>query len=345
MSRSMVDNQRDNMRTYASSIAAKAIASHMYGKIFDYKNETNYKIGMYSSRFNLLYGDEIEGMDFTKSVYQKKDALYVIDQSAHLHLGIKYIVLENKTLFQDIENLKSEVILYTLLAMSFIAIVGYFLSRIFLKPIANERERLDKFIKDTTHELNTPISALLMSVSSLKSEDSKVKERIKISSNRISSIYDDLCYLLKDELGEQEEFQDINIKNIIQEQLILLEGYAKSKKIELRLELEESLLFIDTESAKRLVNNIITNALKYSKPNSMINIVLKNNQLVVEDFGMGIDEQSLKQIKTRYFRANSSEGGFGIGLDIVNSICDKYEIKLKIESVKSQGTKVTLYFP
>lgn len=344
VSNSMRENQRDNMRTYASSIAAKAIASHMYGQPFDYKNETEYKIGMYSSRFDILYGDEIEDVDFTQTVYQKDNTLFVIDQSAHLHLGIKYIVLENKALFTDIQNLKIQITLYTFFALVFVGVIGYLLSRLFLKPIANEREKLDKFIKDTTHELNTPISALLMSISALKGEDSKVKERIKLSSNRISSIYDDLCYLLKDDLNESTQIKDINLKEILDEQLLLLETYTKSKKIEILQDTTNITFKIDIESAKRLINNILSNALKYSKPNTTIEITLKDHKLVVKDQGVGIDENSLKNIKKRYYRANKSEGGFGIGLDIVNSICKKYDIKLEIRSKKDEGTTVVLNF-
>ena len=344
VSSSMYESQRDNMRTYASSIASKAIASHMYGDSFNYKNETAYTIGMYDNRFNILFGDEIKGIDFNKGIYQKEQALYVIDQSAHLHLGIKYIVLKNTELFNDTEKLKMQVILYTIIALIFVAIIGYFLSRLFLKPIANEREKLDKFIKDTTHELNTPISALLMSVSALKEEDSKVKERIKLSSTRISNIYDDLCYLLKDDIKTKLEVENINIKAVLQEQLLLLEGYAKSKRITIESSLNDTSFQMDSESSKRLISNILTNAMKYSKPNTIITITLTNRILIVKDQGVGIDEKNLSKIKTRYVRANSSEGGFGIGLDIVNSICQKYKINFTIESKKAVGTVVKLEF-
>ena len=340
----MFENQRDNMRTYASSIASKAIASHMYGESFDYKNETAYIIGMYDSKFNILYGDEIDNIDFNKGIYQQDKALYVIDQSAHLHLGIKYIVLKNTELFNDTKKLKTQVIFYTIVALVFVAVIGYFLSRLFLMPIANEREKLDKFIKDTTHELNTPISALLMSVSSLKDEDSKIKDRIKLSANRISNIYDDLCYLLKDELNIKYELKALNIKNIMNEQLELLEEYAKSKKIKIDKNLEDLIFTIDEESSKRLINNLLSNALKYSKPNTTIKIVLKNNQLFIQDQGVGIEKKDLENIKKRYVRINNNEGGFGIGLDIVNTICKKYDIKFTIKSKENIGSKVILEF-
>jgi two-component system OmpR family sensor kinase len=340
----MLDMQKDKMRTYGAELAFKAIKAHMTSTPFLYINSTKFKIAMYSNRKNILYGEEIEDIEFDYPIYLKGDALYVIDQSAQQHLGIKYIVLKDTTIFEEIEGLKYKVIIYTLIALFFVGVVGYFLGRLFLKPIANERERLDKFIKDTTHELNTPISALLMSVSSLKDEDSKIKERIKLSANRISNIYDDLCYLLKDELNESPQIKDINLKEILEEQLLLLETYAKSKKIEIKLDSQNTIFKIDEESAKRLINNILSNALKYSKPNTTIEITLKEKQLKVKDQGVGIDQDSLKSIKNRYYRANKSEGGFGIGLDIVNSICKKYDIKLEIESKKDEGTSVVLNF-
>lgn len=336
--------QKDKMRTYGAELAFKAIKAHMTSTSFDYTNETPYKIGMYSNRFNLLYGDEFDDIDFNKKIYIKNNSLYIIDQSAQSHLGVKYIVLKDTFVFKNINELRTKTIFYTLLALLFVGIIGHFLGKLFLKPIANERERLDNFIKDTTHELNTPISALLMSISSLKDEDSKVKERIKLSANRISSIYDDLCYLLKDELKTKYEIEDINIKDIVQEQLLLLEEYAKSKKIDIVLDCKDTIFSMDKESAKRLINNLISNALKYSKPNGKIEITLQDNSFTIKDQGVGIEKQNLQNIQKRYFRANNSEGGFGIGLDIVNSICKKYDIEFNIESQKDKGTKVVLKF-
>ncbi len=333
------------MRTFGAELAFKAIQSHMSSRPFDFQNQTNYKIGMYSSRKDILFGEELEDIEFDKKTYVKNDNLYVIDQSAQHHLGVKYIVLENHDIFEQIIILKYKVIGYTLFTMFFISIIGYFLSRLFLKPIASEREKLDRFIKDTTHELNTPISALLMSTSALSESDKKVKDRIKLSATRISNIYDDLCYLLKNDINATNEIKEINIKNIIAEQLLLLETYTKSKKIEIQINHLDDLIYkIDEESIKRLITNILSNALKYSRPNSKVEISIKENTLLVKDYGEGIEEKNLKKIKTRYFRANTSEGGFGIGLDIVNSVCLKYGIEFGIESVKDEGTSISLKF-
>ena len=333
------------MRTFGAELAFMAIQAHMSSRPFDFKNETHYKIGMYSNRKALLFGEEIKNVNFDKKTYTKNDNLYVIDQSAQRHLGVQYIVLEDHRVFTQILELKYKVIAFTLFVMLIISIIGYFLSRLFLKPIAAEREKLDRFIKDTTHELNTPISALLMSTSALKDSEKKVKDRIKLSANRISNIYDDLCYLLKNDIDTNHKMKTLNIKELLNEELFLQESYAKSKKIEIKIkELDDLFFEMDEESLKRLITNILSNALKYSKPNSTIEISIIDKKLQIKDNGVGIDEKDLKKIKTRYFRANNSEGGFGIGLDIVNCICKKYDIGFEIESQKDLGTSIKLKF-
>ena len=333
------------MRSFSLSLASKAISSHMHGLPFEFKNDTPYKIGMYSKNMKLLYGDKINNIDLDKNQYIKNNALYLVDQSAQLHLGIKYIVLKDVSIFKKLGELKKRVFFYTVSAMVFISIIGYFLSRLFLRPIANERERLDRFIKDTTHELNTPITALIMSTGLLKTRNDKNIERINLSAKRISNIYKDLCYILKEDINKNNDLIEfLDIKELVSSQVLLLEPYAKSKKISVDTELETFNFKIDKESAERLINNIITNALKYSKPDSNVSISLQDGVLKITDQGIGIDQKDLKMITDRYFRANDSEGGFGIGLDIVNKICNKYDIRFTIESKKDIGTTVKLFF-
>lgn len=332
------------MRNYALSLASEVINSHMYNKTFSFQNSSKYTIAMYSKHKNLIYGEELKDINFTKDFYKKDGTLFIIDKSAQLHLGVKYIVIKDNRFTKTTNMLLQKVILFTILALLFIVIISFFLGKLFLKPIASERERLDKFIKDTTHELNTPITALLMSIALLKNENIKVVERIKVSSNRISQIYSDLCYLIKKDLPTTPQIDSLDINTIIQEQLLLQEGYAKSKQILITTDTQTFFYPIDQESATRLISNILSNALKYSKPNTKVTITLKENKLIIEDQGMGIMKEDLNLVRKRYFRANHSEGGFGIGLDIVNSIIQKYNIKLEITSIYGKGSIVTLTF-
>jgi two-component system OmpR family sensor kinase len=74
-------------------------------------------------------------------------------------------------------------------------------------------------------------------------------------------------------------------------------------------------------------------------------ITLKDNVLKVKDTGIGIDKKVQDDIFTRYHRENEERGGFGIGLDIVLSICKKYHIKIGLESAKGKGSTFILTFP
>ena len=73
-----------------------------------------------------------------------------------------------------------------------------YLAKLFIKPIKEEREKLNNFIKDTTHELNTPISAILMSTESDTLNDKQI-QRVRLAARRVSEIYKDLTYIFLEE--------------------------------------------------------------------------------------------------------------------------------------------------
>jgi len=333
------------MKNYALELASSIVNAHMYNIAFTFVPCDMYEIALYDENQTLLFGTKFENINFTKDEYLDKEKLYIVDKSAQLHLGVKYIVLEDSAFAKMQEAFLVEVIFCTVILLFFVVIMGYFLSKLFLRPIANERQMLDNFIQNTTHELNTPITALLMSVNSLKTEDnSPSMQRIKISANRILNIYSDLCYLLKNDLEINDEIITLNFKESIKEQIILMAGYIQSKNITIIENLENLQCNMDKESAQRLIGNLLSNALKYSKPNQNIVITLQNNTLTIEDYGIGIKPEALKNIKKRYFRADKSEGGFGIGLDIVNRICRKYGMSFTIDSTYKSGSVVKILF-
>jgi two-component system OmpR family sensor kinase len=90
---------------------------------------------------------------------------------------------------------------------------------------------------------------------------------------------------------------------------------------------------------------LLSNAIKYSDVGDSISITLKDHVLKVKDTGIGIDKKVQDDIFKRYYRENDERGGFGIGLNIVLSICKQYKIKLDLESKKGEGSTFILTFP
>ena len=230
-----------------------------------------------------------------------------------------------------------------LLSYLVLAILGYYLIKLLLKPIKEARKQLDNFIKDTTHELNTPITALLMCANESSLKNPKNLERILVSAKRVSELYKDLTYIFLEDKNSKV-LEELNLKELIDEQLSYFYLLANKKQIKIECKLDDTKVIMDREDFKRLFSNLISNTIKYNKKGGAVKIGLKSKTLTIEDTGIGIDREKINNIFERYYRATTNSGGFGIGLSIVKDICNKYNIKLKVESVKDKGTKFIMQY-
>jgi signal transduction histidine kinase len=106
-------------------------------------------------------------------------------------------------------------------------------------------------------------------------------------------------------------------------------------------------IVMNDKQLQRLIDNNISNAIKYSYENSEIDIALyykdERCHLAFKDYGMGIEK--VEKIFSRYYREDTSKGGFGIGLNIVKSIIQSENIELQIESNLKQGSLFLYIFP
>ena len=340
------DLTKSNMQNEVSKISSEIILSHMSGNKFDKEKllETeNYKISFYDKNQNKIFGNLDENIDFSKKIIDTKNSFILVDDSVLGHLDIYYIALKENMYFKKIEELKLNIIGIFFIIYLIIALIGFYLAKLFLRPIREERVKLNNFIKDTTHELNTPISAILMSTEN-KTLSEKQIERVKISAKRISEIYNDLTYLFLENKETIKDIQEYNLKDLIDEQMEYFELISSKKKILLNKNIENFNYKINKDDFIRIFNNLVSNAIKYNKVAGKIDISLQNNILKISDSGIGIGKDKLNDIYKRYFRATNEQGGFGIGLNIVSHICNYYKIKITVESKIKQGTTFTLCF-
>ena len=340
------DLTKSNMQNEVSKISSKIIFAHMTNNEFDkdYLLKTNdYKISFYNENKEKIFGNLDDEIDFTKTIMDYKKHFILIDSSTLGHLGVYYIAIKENLFYEQISKLKMNIVFIFLLIYSFIAIIGFYLAKLFLKPIKDERIKLNNFIKDTTHELNTPISAILMSTETTNPNEKQI-QRIRLSAKRISEIYEDLTYVFLQNKQNKNTLEIVDLKNLIIEQLEYFTPLASKKSIDIKLQLEQFEYKINKDDFIRLFNNLISNAIKYNKIAGTIEITLKNNELIIKDTGIGISKDKLKDIYKRYYRATNEQGGFGIGLSIVNQICNNYNIKIEVNSQLKQGTIFTLKF-
>ena len=288
-------------------------------------------------------------INFKKVISLDGDYIHFVVPVGNDMKEAKYLVYETKDNRLWWKSFVKDIVIYGLLLFAFISFVGLFLVKLFLRPMKESIELLDNFIKDTTHELNTPIAAIVANIetidkSSLDEALSKKVRRVDIAARTISNIYNDLTYLvLHNDIAVNNE--EVDVSTFLCERVDYFSLSMEQKKLSFSREVEENItLNIDKNKLGRLIDNLISNAIKYNKINGAIKIELNSKYLSVSDTGIGIPKKKLECIFERYIRANDSVGGFGIGLNIVAMIAKEYGIKIEIHSEENKGTEIKLYW-
>ncbi|MCK4441582.1 MAG: HAMP domain-containing histidine kinase, partial [Sulfurovaceae bacterium] len=270
-------------------------------------------------------------------IYPLRDAYY---------FGAKYLIVSTT-------HTANEIYFFALLTVLAILVTLFIFSLLLLKnfsaPFENINQKLDNFIKDSMHEINTPLSIININsdLFANKYGDNKYLQRIKSASKTLATIYDDMDYLIKN--GRvTHKLQDINMSEFTQIRVDYFQEIANLKNIEIQTQIQTDIYYLFSKTKlQRVIDNTISNAIKYSNDHSKIEIKLhkKDEHIIfeVQDYGVGI--ANVDKIFSRYYRENETKGGFGIGLNIVKDIIDKNEIELDIQSVVNRGTLFRYTFP
>jgi len=334
------------MQINANNISHKIIQAHMKGLNLDLEKlaiNKKFKYALFDSKQRAIHSQFSDHVDLSQKIFKTQNSIFYIDKGTTGHLAVSYVVIKENSLTKNLSDMKKQIIYITIGIYCIIVIVGFSLAKLFIYPIQSQREKLNTFIKDTTHELNTPISALLLSVNSEDFTSEKNRQYINLSAKKISNLYKDLTYITL-KVDKPKSNVAIDIAQVLTDELPYHKQLAEKKKITISSEVEQTFFKIDKEDYIRITNNLISNAIKYTKRNGQISITLKNSILKIQDNGIGIEKNKLDKIYERYYRATQSVGGFGIGLNIVYSICKKYNIPIKIESDINKGTTFYLEF-
>ena len=274
---------------------------------------------------------------------------YVIDLASY-EMGNRYLVFETKDDGLWLEHTLKIMGLSGSLIFIMLFLLGLYISTLILKPMREALSLLDGFIQDTTHELNTPVSAIMtnieaLDVARLDEKSAKKIRRIDIAARTISTIYDDLTYLiLNHDVVHKDEV--IDMKLLIHERLEYFKHRYKQKEIRVTTEIETAgILVMDRIKLTRIIDNLLSNAIKYNHQKGHIEINFSHKRLSVSNSGRGIAKEKMHQIFERYQRADRSVGGFGLGLHIVAMIAREYSVSIEVDSELDAMTTIRLQWP
>lgn len=341
-------------------VALNDYANELTLKLKDLKNDTTneliypwdekFKTSLYDKEYKLLYSTkENPTIDLSNLQMTQNMIARYLKNSDEYYLEAQYIIVEMVEDKHFETTLIRTIVIYGSAFLIFMLAIGYFLLSLLLKPMKDTLFLLDRFIKDATHELNTPVSTILTNIELLQTQEQnkfsqKVIGRIEIGAKTLSNIYDDLTFLiLKHKLVSQDI--DIDLNELINERIEYFKALIAIKNIEIVKHYKDQVnIKIDRKKVIKVVDNLLSNAIKYNKVNGKIEITLQKNLLSIKDTGIGIDKENIEKLFTRYERFTDSTGGFGIGLHIVKTILDEYEFDISVDSLKDKYTSFSIKF-
>lgn len=222
------------------------------------------------------------------------------------------------------------------------------------------------FINNMTHEFKTPIATISLAVDALKNQ------KVLASSEKISYFNDIIkeenqrmnrqveTILKSSQFEKQEvdvELHPVHVHEIIHNIIdnFALQLHDKNGEAELLFEAPNDVIKADEMHFGNLINNLVDNAIKYSKENVPIHLKIitqnNNNKLVIrfEDNGIGMSKETQKRVFEKFYRAHTGNlhnvKGFGLGLNYVKSVTLSHHGNVRVESVLGKGSCFILEFP
>lgn len=236
---------------------------------------------------------------------------------------------------------------------------------------ANERLReLDRmktdFVTIAAHQLRTPMSGIRWTVSMLLNGDlgpltpdqKSFLEKAYQSTARMISLLNDLLLVDQIESGKMEYAPVPTSALIVCEEVVTeLRSLAEMRALNFKCIHEKSeypMMLVDPKQIHAVFQNLLENAIKYTKPGGTVSIEIREDEpntllFVISDTGIGIPKEGQQQLFTRFYRAENAlreqTDGSGLGLFIAKSIVEKYKGKIWVESVEGKGSTFYVRLP
>ena len=224
-----------------------------------------------------------------------------------------------------------------------------------------ERVRAD-FVANVTHEIKTPLTAILGFVQTLqegamedKTQAARFLSIISANALRLNRLVEDLLTLSRLELGEAGLcLEKVDVRDAVLQAIAVIEGQAKAKGLAIRQDWPDDLppILADADSLLQILLNVLDNAVKFTPSGSIAVAISETNPyltITIADSGIGIPRHELARLGERFYRVDKMRsrelGGTGLGLSIVKHLLRAHRGWMEVESQPGAGTTVKLLFP
>lgn len=247
--------------------------------------------------------------------------------------------IEKPDLGEQYRKLYYEIAMTLAGVLLFGLILSYYLAKLSLRPMHEAYKLMDGFVHAMIHDLNTPISTAQLNAEALLQSDLTQKQLTRVG--RIEKSLDKLAALQK-QLRTSIDNTAFTYREDRFRLDTMLHTFSEYSEFITVTCANHLTVTADEMMIERMIENIVTNAIKYNRGSNQITITLDKTVLTISDHGRGI--KNTDRIFERYYRENSSLTGLGLGLGIVKMVSDHYGLGVEIKSRLNTGTTVTLDF-
>ena len=339
--------------------------NHAFRNITLLDEEAEYYPGIYTAVFDQngtldalkTYGKQKESREkiayLARQIYEKHDDNGDLDCYIYIaksENGGRFIAFANPRAKRHFGEVMGTI---ALIVVGFFSLLGisFFLSRFVTKPAQTALEREKQFISDASHELKTPVAAIILNAQAMPDvSNSKHMKNILSEASRMNRLIHRLLTLAcADESEHVLKKQSFSLSENCEEILLSLESLAFENGIDFDYTVEEDISYNGScEDIKQLVSILLDNAFKYTPRNGTVRFSLKKHGthpvFTVYNTGSGISEEDLPHIFERFYCCESSRTSesFGLGLSIAKAIVTAHGGKITAASKFGMYTEFTV---
>jgi signal transduction histidine kinase len=203
----------------------------------------------------------------------------------------------------------------------------------------------DRFVNNAIHEINTPLTIIMMNIElhNLKMPKSAYLTKIEAAAKVLENIYEDLGYVVKKNHKPYPK-EKLHMSQFLQERMAYFHDVAEGNDVAFEAYVVPDVwIYFSPVELQRIVDNNLSNAIKYATNKSTIEVSLhvKSTEVEFKVTNMGKPIQKPEKLFERYYREDQVRGGFGLGLNIVKEICEANDVA--IEVVSKEGKTSFIY--
>lgn len=200
----------------------------------------------------------------------------------------------------------------------------------------------DSFIKHSIHEINTPLAVIMTNVDlfKMKKGDNKYLSKIEAGSKIISNIYEDLSYMVKKNRFVYMK-KNLDMSQFLLDRVEFFSEIATGNQHKILTNIKEDIFItFAAEELQRIIDNNLSNAIKYANRSTdiILTLIEDENEVTLKFTTNSKQIEDTTSIFNEYKREDDVKGGFGLGLQIIESICRKENVRIELESNEKETT-------